>query len=288
MEFVHIFSILSVVGALLFFSAGFAAGMLNGGRVPEKPEVLIGDGAAEETVLRETAAREMAATEAVARESAARLVAANDAAVQHAECERLRAQLAACQNALNSTKLRAAAPEANGSRAAALDAECARLRSEAKAAAVEIARLRSAMAEIEHRAGKDPSLVPPVMADTLTGGTTFQGILGRLSKTKGMRAAVLGDALGLPVASFGEQAESLAGFSGFISQAASKARDFLQLGNIRRIVIEDERLATLTACSVPGNDLFLATLTQGPGPEFVRMVQVLNDVKSFMSQRSPS
>jgi hypothetical protein len=60
----------------------------------------------------------------------------------------------------------------------------------------------------------------------------------------------------------------------------------LQLGSIRRIVIEDERTATLTACSVPGTDIFLATLTAGPGPDFPRMVQLLNDVKSFMSQRS--
>jgi predicted regulator of Ras-like GTPase activity (Roadblock/LC7/MglB family) len=117
---------------------------------------------------------------------------------------------------------------------------------------------------------------------------TFQGILARLSKIKGMRAAVLGDALGLPVAALGEQSESLAGFCGFISQAASKAKDFLQLGSIQRIVIEDDRLATLTACTIGGTDIFLATLTSGPGPDFARMVQVLNDVKSFISQRSRS
>jgi hypothetical protein len=92
--------------------------------------------------------------------------------------------------------------------------------------------------------------------------------------------------MGLPVASFGEQSEPLAGYCGFISQAAAKARDFLQLGGIRRIVIEDDRLTTMTACSIAGTDIFLATLTSGPGPDISRMVQVLNDVKSFMSQRS--
>jgi hypothetical protein len=60
----------------------------------------------------------------------------------------------------------------------------------------------------------------------------------------------------------------------------------LAFGRIRRIVIEDERVATLTACSITGTDIFLATLTSGPGPDLPRMVQLLNDVKSFMSQRS--
>jgi predicted regulator of Ras-like GTPase activity (Roadblock/LC7/MglB family) len=122
--------------------------------------------------------------------------------------------------------------------------------------------------------------------DRADGAKTFQSILERLSMTKGMRAAVLGDSMGLPVAAIGEQSESLAGFCGFISQAAGKAKDFLALGRIRRIVIEDERVATLTACSITGTDLFVATLTSGPGPELPRMVQLLNDVKSFMSQRS--
>jgi len=107
-----------------------------------------------------------------------------------------------------------------------------------------------------------------------------------LSKTNGIRAAVLGDAMGLPVAAIGEQSESLAGFCGFISQAASKAKDFLAFGRIRRIVIEDEHVATLTACSITGTDIFLGTLTSGPGPDLPRMVQLLNDVKWFMSQRS--
>ena len=112
---------------------------------------------------------------------------------------------------------------------------------EREAAAIgEIARLKAMLASLESRAG-DAGSLQPVAIESPPGATTFQGILGRLTKTKGMRAAVLGDAMGLPVAAFGEQSESLAGYCGFISQAASKARDFLQLGGIRRIVIEDER-----------------------------------------------
>jgi hypothetical protein len=224
MEFTQLFSILSVLGALLFFSAGFSLAILTGRRegVPSAHDSI------PETALRE--------------------------AIDRAE---------------------------------ALDAECLRLRSDVGVASAEIARLTTTIAEIERRNAAAPaSVLPPAALDTTTGAVTFQGILGRLSKTKGMRAAVLGDALGLPVAAFGEQSESLAGYCGFISQAASKARDFLQLGSIRRIVIEDERLATLTACSIGGTEIFLATLTSGPGPDFARMVQVLNDVKSFVSKRS--
>jgi predicted regulator of Ras-like GTPase activity (Roadblock/LC7/MglB family) len=166
----------------------------------------------------------------------------------------------------------------------------------------EIARLKALVAELEHRTGSTDSSLPPRELEPRTPNTnsslapaalenvgsskSFQSILERLSKTQGIRAAVLGDSMGLPVAAIGEQSESLAGFCGFISQAASKAKDFLAFGRIRRIVVEDERMATLTACSVTGTDIFLATLTSGPGPDLPRMVQLLNDVKSFMSQRS--
>ncbi|MET0591823.1 MAG: roadblock/LC7 domain-containing protein, partial [Polyangiaceae bacterium] len=140
--------------------------------------------------------------------------------------------------------------------------------------------------EVERHSANGSATLAYIAPESVGGTKTFQSILERLSQTKGIRAAVLGDAMGLPVAAIGEQSESLAGFCGFISQAASKAGDFLALGRIRRIVIEDERVATLTACSITGTDIFLATLTSGPGPDPSRMVQLLHDVKTFMSQRS--
>jgi predicted regulator of Ras-like GTPase activity (Roadblock/LC7/MglB family)/outer membrane murein-binding lipoprotein Lpp len=287
MEFSQLFSIFSVIGALLFFSAGFSLALLKSGRAHEKAEaVLDQDWEAREAALREATARELAASQVVARESAARQAAASDAAMQRAECESLRAHLAACQAALQGGSNGHTHPDPVAQRVEALNAECARLRSDLNASATEIARLKSTLVNHEHRAGHVVSSLPPPVVDVARSGASFHGILDRLNKTKGIRAAVLGDALGLPVAALGEQAESLAGFGGFITQAASKAKDFLQLGSIRRIVIEDERLATVTACGIPGTDIFLATLTSGPGPEIARMVQVLNDVKSFMSQRS--
>jgi hypothetical protein len=248
MQFEQLFSVLSVIGAMLFFAAGFSAGWLKREQsLAVSDAVLVNDWAASEVAMREAAVRESAAHEVAATEAAAR--------------ESARQALAA-------------------------DAECARLRLEATAAHAEVGRLKAKLSTLERRVGGDGGSLQPMAIESIPGATSFQGILARLSKAKGMRAAVLGDALGLPVASFGEQSESLAGCCGFITQAAGKARDFLQLEGIRRIVIEDERLSTLTACSVTGTDLFLATLTSGPGPELSRMVQVLNEVKSFMSQRS--
>ena len=246
MEFEHIFSVLSIIGAVLFFTAGFSAGQLKRGQASaDATMALAGVTGPHVPTPYDLASEAKAASLALTAETATRSSSGNEA-------------------------------------------ELARLRAEAKAAIAEIARLKASLAAVEQRTGNDSGSLQPVAMESAPSPTSFQAILGRLSKTKGMRAAVIGDALGLPVASFGDQSESLAGCCGFISQAAGKARDFLQLGGIRRIVIEDERLATLTACSVAGTDLFLATLTSGPGPELSRMVQVLNDVKSFMSQRSPT
>src|SRR5688500_19810128 len=135
MEFVHIFSILSVIGAVLFFTAGFSFGLLKSGRAHQQAEAMVEqDWAARDRALRESAAREMAATETAARESAARQAAASDAALRLTECERLRAQLAACQDALKGAKDRHGEPDAMARRAEALNAECVRLRSDVKAA----------------------------------------------------------------------------------------------------------------------------------------------------------
>ena len=60
----------------------------------------------------ESAGTVMAASEAAARESAARQAAASDAAMRLNECERLRAQLAACQDAFKATKDRPGVPDA--------------------------------------------------------------------------------------------------------------------------------------------------------------------------------
>jgi predicted regulator of Ras-like GTPase activity (Roadblock/LC7/MglB family) len=164
----------------------------------------------------------------------------------------------------------------------------------------EIARLKSRIVELEQRTKNHNASVPPVAIEqraepsrastpaphgVVNGAHTFQRIVERLNDAHGIRAAVLGDAMGLPVAAIGEQPESLAGFCGLVAQAASKARDFLGFGRIRRIVIEDERVSTLTACSIAGTDIFLATLTSGAGPDVRRMEQILNDVKAFMLEK---
>jgi hypothetical protein len=134
-------------------------------------------------------------------------------------------------------------------------------------------------------ARRDEGALPAVIPSPAS-GTTFSAILDRIGGSRGMRSAVLGDALGLPIASLGEHPESLAGFCGYLGQAAAKGKDFLPLGHIRRIVVEDDSLATLTTCSLDGSDIFVATLTNGPGPELPRMIQILNDASSFIGERN--
>jgi hypothetical protein len=182
MEFSHLFSILSVMGAVLFFSAGFSFGVLKSGRAHEKEGTnLEQDWATREAELREAALRESAARETAAREEALRESAGREMIV-------------------------------------------------ARETSAEIARLKAALSDLETRAGKNgsslpPASLPPALPDGRGAAPSFQGILARLSKTKGMRAAVLGDAIGLPIASLGDQSESLGGCCGviFSSSEASGA-----------------------------------------------------------------
>jgi hypothetical protein len=139
---------------------------------------------------------------------------------------------------------------------------------------------RSARARAAPRE-EPPETMPPTLRPR---ATSFQGILEGLGGEAS--CAVLGDGLGLPIASTGDCPESLAGFCGFIAQAATRASAYLPLGHVRRIVLEDDRSGTLTACSLHGTDMFVATLTQGPGPDLPKMVQVLNDASSFLVERN--
>jgi predicted regulator of Ras-like GTPase activity (Roadblock/LC7/MglB family) len=270
--FAQLFWVLSAIGAALFFSSGFAAGRLGGLRARRAgggSADLAASGASGEE------AREPWAGELAARDAALRDLAGREAALQ-AECAKLRGEVAEREAALKRATLGhpRELPEGPRGRDGSLGPMIASKRGNTSPPGVVAPMVAGDAAAREREPGRN------------TKTSTFQAILDGLEKTKGMRCAVLGDPMGLPVASFGEQAESLAGFCGFLTHAASRARDFLSLGHIRRIAIEDDQHAILTTCSVLDADIFLATLTTGPGPELARMVQVLNDVKSFMAERS--
>jgi hypothetical protein len=155
----------------------------------------------------------------------------------------------------------------------------------ASQSAAELARLRNRL-EASDRERRERSGVLSPRGARGPHATSFQGILDRFGTAGGVRSAVLGDALGLPIASLGEHPDSLAGFCGFLAQAATRACDFLPIVRVRRIILEDDRGTTLAACSIDHSEIFLATLTSGPAPELRRMVQVLHDAESFFAERS--
>ena len=288
-HFAQIFWVLSAAGAALFFLAGLSSATWR------RADALAG------------AARAWGSERASLELERDRLAADARAAARLSST--LRADLARGERDARDAAILRHEKEAWTEERAALMAELAALIAERNALAGQVegasarcARLDAQMHAVETRAAadrtrllarieaidvarKDEAPLPLVVTSDAS-GETFTAILERIGASKGMRSAVLGDALGLPIASLGEHPEPLAGFSGFIAQAASKAADFLPLGHIRRIVIEDDGLSTLTACSLEGSEIFVATLTQGPGPELPRMMQILNDASSFVGERN--
>jgi hypothetical protein len=288
-HFAQVFWMLSAAGAALFFMAGLSsatwrrAGALSiaarawGSEraALELERNLLSADARAATRLSSTLRTELAREERDAREAVA---LRHEKEAWTEERAALMAELAALiaeRNAL------AGQVQGASARCARLDAQ---MQAVATRAGAERTRLLARIEAVDVARKEEAPL--PFVVTTDASGETFTAILGRIGESKGMRSAVLGDALGLPIASLGEHPEPLAGFCGFIAQAASKAADFLPLGHIRRIVIEDDRLATLTACSLEGSEIFVATLTHGPGPELPRMMQILNDASSFVGERN--
>ena len=54
------------------------------------------------------------------------------------------------------------------------------------------------------------------------------------------------------------------------------------MGKIRRIAIEDDARATVTACPLDDTHIAIATLTTGPGPDLQRMTQIVTAAASLM------
>ena len=76
-------------------------------------------------------------------------------------------------------------------------------------------------------------------------------VLNSVASLPGMKAAVLADELGLPIAALGDHAEPLAAFAGFVDSVAEKSRTYLPLSRVHRITIEDDDRTTITAHPTP-------------------------------------
>jgi|GEM_PF-3292412 len=102
-------------------------------------------------------------------------------------------------------------------------------------------------------------------------------VLNSVASLPGMKAAVLADELGLPIAALGDHAEPLAAFAGFVDSVAEKSRTYLPLSRVHRITIEDDDRTTITAHPTPLGEgsIAIVTLTTGDPPNEDTMDRVL-------------
>jgi hypothetical protein len=98
------------------------------------------------------------------------------------------------------------------------------------------------------------------------------------------RAVALSDDLGLPIVGFGEDVSSLAAFAGYMGDIGKRAGDFLPLGPVRRVTVEDDTGATITACPFDAGPsrIALVALTAGPGPSPGQVSEVLRSAASMI------
>jgi hypothetical protein len=108
-------------------------------------------------------------------------------------------------------------------------------------------------------------------------------LLSRL-RSRGTRAIALADEVGLPIVGIGDDSGSLAAFAGYVTDVGRKTREFLPLGPLRRVTVEDENDSTVTTCALAAGDAHIAliTLTVGPGPSARQMGDVLRAAAGMM------
>jgi hypothetical protein len=129
------------------------------------------------------------------------------------------------------------------------------------------------------RAGTQPPREP---GDPRSTAEQLSILLGRL-RNKNMRAIALSDEIGLPIVELGDDPGPLAAFSGYLTDIGRKARDFLPLGALRRVIIEDEHDTQVTTCPQTGEtSIALVTLTVEPGPSARQMSDVLRSAVDML------
>jgi len=110
------------------------------------------------------------------------------------------------------------------------------------------------------------------------GGTAdrLAQLLDRLRK-KGVRAVVLADEQGLPIAGLGHETNSLAAFSGYVTEISQRMGSFAPFGTVTRFTLIDAEGGELCAYPHPvgrAGQVCLVTLTDGPRLRPDRALQV--------------
>ncbi len=121
----------------------------------------------------------------------------------------------------------------------------------------------------------------------IEGRYTSEALAALLAALQGRcdaRAVALSDDLGLPIVGFGEDVSSLAAFAGYVGDIGKRAGDFLPLGPVRRVTVEDDQGATITACpfDTGASRIALVALTAGPGPSPGQCSEVLRSAASMI------
>jgi hypothetical protein len=127
----------------------------------------------------------------------------------------------------------------------------------------------------------------PLHLEISEGGYTSESLTALLAALQGRceaRAVALSDDLGLPIVGFGEDVSSLAAFAGYVGDIGKRAGDFLPLGPVRRVTVEDDKGATITACpfDAGASRIALVALTAGPGPSPGQCSEVLRSAASMI------
>lgn len=138
----------------------------------------------------------------------------------------------------------------------------------------EIERLRAALVRRREPSNLEEIPVPasstsnlPRMSLSSDGDFGLDRAVRDLARKPGTRCAVVADELGFPIVGFGDSQDPLAALCGLLSEVDEKAVQLLDLGRVRRAILETERGVTVSACAAPYDDtlLTIATLTKG-GP----------------------
>lgn len=113
---------------------------------------------------------------------------------------------------------------------------------------------------------------------------SLAALLAALQLRCHVRAVALSDDLGLPIVGLGEDVSSLAAFAGYMGDIGKRAGDFVALGPVRRVTVEDDSGATITACPFDAGPsrISLVALTTGPGPSPGQVSEVLRSAASMI------
>jgi hypothetical protein len=127
----------------------------------------------------------------------------------------------------------------------------------------------------------------PLMIDLGESRYTSESLAALLAALQGrcqVRGLALSDDMGLPIVGLGEDVSSLAAFAGYMGDIGRRAGDFLPLGPVRRVTVEDDSGATITACPFQAGPsrIALVALTSGPGPSPGQVSEVLRSAASMI------